>query len=449
MSKTAPDQQFSNFTRAGRLKASFRKSAHVRLHALGDGLISLLRRSIEIACGLLMLALTILLLPLAALVSGPHKTLRLDREVAGRWGYRFRIYRLGLPKWPIIRALSGLPIGLNLVRGDLALVGPRPLELSEIRNIPPAAFRRFDVRPGVAGLFLLRKQANVAFDSEFSTDAEYIETSSLGADAGVLARYMTTAWLGKTEAADAPGLIHVLGLTIDNLTMSEASDWIVKAAEGSEQKRACFVNADCGNITFSSRDYLEAVSRAHLVLADGIGMRLASKMLHQPVVENVNGTDMFPRICERLSSSTAGLYLLGGKPGVAEEVAAWVAKNYPQVTISGYRDGYFKPEEESAVIDEIRNSGAGLLLVAFGAPRQDLWIDAHLAGVGVAVGVGGLFDFYSQRISRAPQWMRELGIEWMYRLYQEPRRLWKRYVVGNFMFLARVTRYRESHPYIK
>lgn len=409
--------------------------------------------ALEVAIGLLMIASTALLLPLAALISGPKRAIRMDREVVGKFGHRFRIYRLGFPEKPILRSLNGLPIGLNLVRGEMALVGPRPLETTEVRYVPPIAFRRFDVRPGIASLFALRKQANVAFDGEFAIDAEYIEKASLGHDTALLARYVSTAWMGKEEPTEAPPKVTILGIEIENLTMAEATDWIVREAETRRGKtgqgrRVCFVNADCGNLTFKNRTYFESLGRSDMVLADGIGMRLAGKMLKQPIIENVNGTDMFPRLCERLGESETSIYLLGGKPGIAQGVAEWVTANYPGTRIAGFRDGYFKPEEEPAVIEEIRRSDAGLLLVAFGAPRQDLWIEQHLPSLGVslAVGVGGLFDFYSQRIPRAPQWMRELGLEWLFRLIQEPGRLWKRYVIGNVMFLTRVIRYREGHP---
>ena len=105
--------------------------------------------------------------------------------------------------------------------------------------------------------------------------------------------------------------------------------------------------------------------------------------------------------------------------------------------MAGFHHGYYAPADESKVLDEIRASGATILLVALGAPRQDVWISRNLAGTGVrvAMGVGGLFDFYSGRIPRAPQWLREMGLEWIYRLYQEPGRMWRRYLVGNITFL--------------
>ena len=125
---------------------------------------------------------------------------------------------------------------------------------------------------------------------------------------------------------------------------------------------------------------------------------------------------------------------------MAEAVAEWATSRYPAVRIAGVRDGYFTEEETDEVIRHIHESRADVLLVALGAPRQEFWIDHHLVatGVPVALGVGGLFDFYSGRLKRAPLWMREAGIEWLYRLIQEPRRMWKRYLIGNLVFVFRV-----------
>ena len=117
---------------------------------------------------------------------------------------------------------------------------------------------------------------------------------------------------------------------------------------------------------------------------------------------------------------------------------------FPELPVRGYHHGYFSPEELPEVIADIKASRAEVLLVAFGVPKQDQWIEEHLGETGalLAMGVGGLFDFYSGRIPRAPAWIREVGMEWFYRFWQEPRRMWRRYFVGNAVFLTRVVRER-------
>ncbi len=237
-----------------------------------------------------------------------------------------------------------------------------------------------------------------------------------------------------------PDRICILGIRFDNLTMSEAVQAIVDRLDHPLPSQACFVNADCVNIAHRNPQYLDVLHKASLTLADGIGLKLAGLVHGIPVRDNVNGTDLFPRLCAELPGTGIKMFLLGGRPGVAGAAANWVAQNYPGVVIAGCQHGYFKPEEETTVIQRISDSGADVLLVAFGAPQQELWINRHLhqLGVKVAIGVGGLFDFYSGRISRAPLWMRKIGVEWLYRLYQEPTRLSKRYLLGGPLFLMRV-----------
>jgi N-acetylglucosaminyldiphosphoundecaprenol N-acetyl-beta-D-mannosaminyltransferase len=302
-----------------------------------------------------------------------------------------------------------------------------------------------DVRPGLIGLHKLRRQTNIAFEPEFKTDAEYVETAGLKTDLGLVARYVTTAWAGDEVTEFQPEL-DILGVRVNNLTMPEAIDWIVSAGESDLPRRLCFVNADCMNLTFKNPAYAKALLSADQVLADGIGLKLAGKLLKKPIIQNVNGTDLFPRLCERVAKTEHSIFLLGGMEGVADGVADWIRRNHPEAKIAGVRHGFFKPEELPAIRTEIKDSGATILLVAFGAPKQDLWIQEQLPDLGpkVAMGVGGLFDFYSERIARAPQWMREMGLEWLFRLIQEPGRMWKRYLVGNAVFVSRVLRYRKS-----
>lgn len=233
---------------------------------------------------------------------------------------------------------------------------------------------------------------------------------------------------------------ELLGIPLDNVTLTEAVAAIVERLDGHRPQQVCFVNADCVNIAFRHPPYLDVLRHADLVFADGIGLKLAGLALGNPVRDNVNGTDLFPRLCEALSETGKSLYLLGARPGVVDDLCVWIASHYPGLVIAGSRHGYFSADEEPAVIEAIADSGAEVVLVAFGAPQQELWIHRHLSelGVKVAIGVGGLFDFYSGRIPRAPRWMRRVGLEWFYRLCQEPSRLWRRYLLGNPLFLLRV-----------
>lgn len=334
-----------------------------------------------------------------------------------------------------------LPRLWHVLAGDLALVGPRPLAPDDALWQHPRALERLAVTPGLVSLHFLRKQANVGYQDEPDDDAEYAARASLRTDLGILARAACLVWFGTTAEPAYADEVRILGLRIDNLTLRQAVDALVAALDEPDARHAAFVNADCANLACRHAEYRDVLLRAEWVLADGVGLRLAGKLGGTPIRENVNGTDLFPRLAEALDSTGHGVFLLGGKPGVAEGVRDWLARHAPGVDVRGWHHGYFTPAEEARVIDAIAASGARLLLVAFGAPRQDCWIARHLAELGnvrVAIGVGGLFDFYSGRMPRAPQWMRELGLEWLFRLVQEPGRLWKRYLIGNGVFLARV-----------
>jgi len=360
----------------------------------------------------------------------------------GRWATHFRQYEFYFPSTPVFSHLAfahTLPSLFNVLKGEMSFIGPRPASPDENFAEERTAWQRYNLRPGLLSLWWLRKQANIAYTSELGLDLEYVETNTLWGDLGIAMRAVPVAFFGGS-ANTAPAELHFLGVEIDNLTMAEASTQIVAFARGDEPVQVCFVNADCVNIAFGNREYRAILSRARLVLADGIGVRLAGTILNQNIRENINGTDMLPFLCAAAEQSGTSLYLLGGQPGVPEGVAQWMTEHYPGLKIAGHRHGYFTPEEEPAIVRAIAASGAGILLVAFGTPRQDAWIAQHMheLGVRVSIGVGGLFDFYSGRIPRAPIWVRELGIEWMYRFYREPRRMWRRYFLGNAIFLYRV-----------
>ncbi len=341
--------------------------------------------------------------------------------------------------------LCGLPCVWNLLRGEIALVGPTLTSLEQQPSTGRQLRRCRDVAPGIWSLFGLRRATSIDFEDELATEADYIESRSWKRDLGVMFRSLLTALYGGGAAPRTSADVRHLGVRIDNLTMQEACEWMTVRAQHREAPvQVTFVNAHCMNVACTDAGYRAVLDSSVLVLADGIGMKLAGKLLKRPIVQNVNGTDLFPRLCARLRDQGLKTFLLGGQPGVAETVAQWMRTNFPGCIVAGTQHGYFGQEHAAQVAEQIRHSGADLLLVAMGVPSQDKWIAQNLAqtGVAVAVGVGGLFDFYSNRIPRAPMWLRELGLEWAYRLYCEPGRMWRRYIVGNLVFLARVLRER-------
>jgi N-acetylglucosaminyldiphosphoundecaprenol N-acetyl-beta-D-mannosaminyltransferase len=242
--------------------------------------------------------------------------------------------------------------------------------------------------------------------------------------------------------------LSVLGIGIDVLSMTEAVDRIIDCTHSPRTSRVAFVNADCLNQAYTQTDYKGALSECDLVLPDGIGLILASRILGGSLLENVNGTDLFPRLCKRAAHEGTSLFLLGSRKGIAGAAATNMQVMNPRLRVVGTHLGYFTECEEDDLLDRIHSLAADILLLDMGAPRQELWVarNADRLSVPVAVGVGGLFDFYSCRIPRAPRHFREIGLEWLWRLSQEPCRLWRRYLVGNPLFLLRVWRQTRGLP---
>ena len=169
------------------------------------------------------------------------------------------------------------------------------------------------------------------------------------------------------------------------------------------------------------------LDRAALVVPESSGIYWASKRLGQPLVEFVPGIDFMLALCALAAETRRPVYLLGAKPGVAEAAARMLQARFPGLSIIGTHHGYFSTAETPAVVERIRAAAPSFLFIAMSVPGQEKWIARHLAAlhVPVVMGVGGSFDVLCGRLNRAPQWMRGLGIEWLYRLLQEPWR-WRR-----------------------
>lgn len=210
--------------------------------------------------------------------------------------------------------------------------------------------------------------------------------------------------------------------------------WISRGA----CKQVSFLNAHCVNVAQRDPEYRRSLFNSDLVLADGIGVKVATRHQGDLLKDNLNGTDLFPQLCHRLNTTGgARVFLLGGRPGVAEGVADWISTRFPKLKIVGHHHGYFDSSQD--VVERIKVSKAQVVLVALGVPRQETWISQNLLHLNsVVLGVGGLFDFYSGKQKRAPLWLRKLNLEWAYRLWREPGRMWRRYLIGNLIFLSRL-----------
>jgi N-acetylglucosaminyldiphosphoundecaprenol N-acetyl-beta-D-mannosaminyltransferase len=234
-------------------------------------------------------------------------------------------------------------------------------------------------------------------------------------------------------------VISIFGLNIQNSTITVAAKSLVEYAQYNTRRIVFFVNAHCINIAAKNHDYLTALETADILYADGSGMRIACRAAGIELIDNVNGTDLFPIICQLSASKQIGIALLGAKEGIAKRCAENMRELYPGLIISWTGHGYYDESDENKIIDEINNSGAKIVFVAQGVPKQELWISSNKDKLTapILIGVGALFDFYSSHISRAPLFIRKIGFEWLYRFLIEPRRLFKRYIIGNPIFLLR------------
>ncbi|MBD3232657.1 MAG: WecB/TagA/CpsF family glycosyltransferase [candidate division Zixibacteria bacterium] len=238
--------------------------------------------------------------------------------------------------------------------------------------------------------------------------------------------------------------VTVLGLDLCNCTPEEGVNILDKAIESGRKTKAMIVNAACVNISFESREYRESVRRFDVRFVDGVGIYIAGKILRGVSFPNLAGSDFGEDILKRCVRKNYRIYFLGAKPGIAEQAMHNLRRKYPKINIVGTHHGYFNSEENNRVIEDINSSGAEVLIVCFGKPREVIWIDRNFDSLNIklAIPLGAFFDFQSGNVVRAPLWIRKIRFEWFYRLVIEPRRLWKRYVVGNMTFISRVLRYK-------
>jgi exopolysaccharide biosynthesis WecB/TagA/CpsF family protein len=244
-------------------------------------------------------------------------------------------------------------------------------------------------------------------------------------------------------ALRAAGTTRLFGLDLVNARRDDVARAIIDMAVARECATIQFINAHCINMVHSDPAYREALAAADFLLPDGSGIAIAARLAGHESGENLNGTDLFPELCRHAARRGQKIFLLGGRPGIAARAAQEMCDRFPDLQIAGTRQGFWPAASEDALIDSINASGAAILLVGMGVPLQEKWIARmrHRLNVRVVMGVGGLFDYYSGAIPRAPLLFRKLGCEWAWRLLQEPRRLFRRYVLGNPKFLMASARY--------
>ena len=230
----------------------------------------------------------------------------------------------------------------------------------------------------------------------------------------------------------------ILGCRLDDVDVDTATHTILKFAE--ERAGAQIVTLGTEMVVYAQRDDLfrALVNRCALSLCDTVGLLAAARLRGAALRERVTGVELIDHLCAAAAEAGVSVYLFGGAPGVAQGAATKLRSRYPLLGIAGTRGGYFSTDDAPAIADDIARTGAGLLFVGLGSPRQEFWIERYLSRTqcGVAVGVGGSFDVISGNVARAPEAWRRLNLEWLYRLLREPHRWRRQLALPYFVWLV-------------
>jgi exopolysaccharide biosynthesis WecB/TagA/CpsF family protein len=250
---------------------------------------------------------------------------------------------------------------------------------------------------------------------------------------------MTMQSSHEDRARDS-GVLSVFGVHVDLLERDEALARLEVLHDRAAPAFVVYVNPHVVNQAVGDPTYEQTLARAGLRLPDGFGIRIAARRQGRRVPAILNGSDFNVEVLKRCAARAWPVYFLGARPGVAERARENLTARIPELEVVGVHHGYFGSEATNDVTADIRASGASVLMVAMGNPLQENWLAEHLPDtqVSLGLGVGGFLDFSAGTVRRAPPWMNRAGLEWLFRLAMEPRRLARRYIVGNPMFMWRV-----------
>jgi N-acetylglucosaminyldiphosphoundecaprenol N-acetyl-beta-D-mannosaminyltransferase len=248
--------------------------------------------------------------------------------------------------------------------------------------------------------------------------------------------------------------VEVLGCRLDPLTLDTTVSRILELIQNAGPARQVSVNALKVNLCANDPELAELIERFDLVSADGVSIVWASRLLGVPLPGRVNGTDLMERLIDAAEVAELSIYLLGSRPEILEAANGELRATHPRLRIAGMHHGYFSDHEEERIVGGIRDARADILFVGMPSPGKERWIDRYIDELGVrfVMGVGGSIDVIAGVIPRAPVWMQRAGLEWLFRLVREPRRMWRRYLLGGLAFAWRLgmevisTRRRRPRP---
>lgn len=230
----------------------------------------------------------------------------------------------------------------------------------------------------------------------------------------------------------------ILNTYVNAISMDETIAEVEKIINAGKPTQHVVINALKVNLMNEDAELQKIVNACPLINADGASIVWAAKKLGVPLTERVAGIDLFENLVKVAAEKGYKIYLFGAKEEVVQKVKMIFEEKYPTLQIVGVRNGYFTEADEPEIVKNMAESGADMMFVAFSSPKKEFWVNKYLNDLNIpfVMGVGGSFDVVAGVTNRAPKWMQDHGLEWFYRFIQEPRRLWNRYVVGNWKFVA-------------
>ncbi len=339
--------------------------------------------------------------------------------------------------------LDEMPQFFNVLKGEMSLVGTRPPTLDEVKLYSRNDWKRLSVKPGMTGLWQVnRHKYGMDFESVLAIDNAYIDRWQYHSDIKILSNTAVHIFMGPVKQriqglkfASEYNKVGVLNIPIDNMSVMELLEQLKSGV-------VLTPNVDHLMKLQKDPDFFRTYALADYKVCDSQVLMYASRFLGTPFKEKISGSDFFPLFCDyHKHNEDITVFLLGGAAGVADKARSKINSKIGRAIVIGSHSpsfGFEKDEQECLEIIEIINqSRASVLAVGVGAPKQEKWIYKYkhkLPHVKIFLAVGATIDFEAGVIQRSPKWISTLGLEWLFRIYCDPQRLWKRYLLEDLPF---------------
>jgi len=339
--------------------------------------------------------------------------------------------------------LDELPQFFNVLKGEMSLVGTRPPTLDEVKHYTEADWLRLVVKPGITGFWQInRRKYQMQFDQVLDLDFSYINHWRPGTDLWLLSRTLVHVLVGPQsdkidliEFSAGENRIGILNVPIDNLSIKDLLEQL-------DQGVVVTPNVDHLIKLQKDPEFYQTYQQADYRVCDSQILMYASRFLGTPLKEKISGSDFFPTFCEyHRNNPDIRIFLLGSAPGVAEKAKARINQRVGrEIVVMAHSPsfGFEKNFEEcQKIVNLINQSGATVLAIGVGSPKGENWLckyKSQMPNVKIFLGIGATIDFEAGIVKRAPKWVSQIGVEWLFRIINDPKRLWKRYLVEDLPF---------------